>query len=182
MNNPEGTTRPRARRWWLATAAAVLLIVAAGSAWYAFGRDDHDTASTTADAAMAAAAQQVMPFDLNRTTHTFIKTAAGGVEKVVVNETADTRDRDLIRSHLQTEAEHFRQGNYSDPAKIHGMDMPGVNELQQDHGQSQGRLCRDPRRSTNHLHLCGAHIDLSAARLVRPPDKRSRHVRHGRLT
>jgi hypothetical protein len=32
---------------------------------------------------------------------------------------------------LQTEAENFRHGNYSDPAKIHGMDMPGLNELEQ---------------------------------------------------
>ncbi len=35
------------------------------------------------------------------------------------------------RAHLQTEAENFRRGEYSDPAKIHGMDMPGVNELEQ---------------------------------------------------
>ena len=53
------------------------------------------------------------------------------MEKVVVKESSDTRNRDLIRSHLQTEAEKFRQGDYNDPAKIHGMDMPGVKELEQ---------------------------------------------------
>lgn len=79
---------------------------------------------------MAARARQVMPFDLNRTTHTFTHTPHGGVEQVAVNEPSDTRDRDLIRFHLQTEAQNFRHGNYSDPAKIHGMDMPGVNELE----------------------------------------------------
>ncbi len=103
------------------------MIAAAGGAWYAFGRDHHQTADT----AMAARAQQVMPFDLSRTTHTFTQTPQGGVEKVEVNEPSDTRDRDLIRAHLKIEAENFRQGNYSDPAKIHGMDMPGVNEMEQ---------------------------------------------------
>lgn len=43
----------------------------------------------------------------------------------------DARNRDLIRAHLRSEAESFRSGNYSDPAKIHGMDMPGVDALQQ---------------------------------------------------
>lgn len=130
MNDPEGATGPR-RVWWIAAAIAVLVIVAAGGSWYAFGRDHHDTASTTADGAMSARAQQVMPFDLTRTTHTFTQTPRGGVEKVVVNEPSDTHNRDLIRSHLRTEAENFRHGNYSDPAKIHGMDMPGVDELEQ---------------------------------------------------
>jgi hypothetical protein len=127
VNNPDDATTPvRTRRWWIA-ALAVLMIAAAGGAWFGLARDHHQTA----DAAMAARAQQVMPFDLSRTTHTFTQTPQGGVENVVINEPSDTRDRDLIRSHLQTEAENFRQGNYSDPAKIHGMDMPGVNELEQ---------------------------------------------------
>ncbi|HEX2849077.1 MAG TPA: hypothetical protein VHN98_00920, partial [Acidimicrobiales bacterium] len=43
----------------------------------------------------------------------------------------DTHDLSLIRAHLRDEAEQFRAGNYSDPAKIHGMDMPGVKELEQ---------------------------------------------------
>ena len=79
---------------------------------------------------MSARAQRVMPFDLNRTTHTFTQAPQGGVEKVVVNEPSDTRNRDLIRAHLRTEAE-TSVGNYSDAAKIHGMDMPGVNALEQ---------------------------------------------------
>ena len=125
---PEGTTTPRARVWWFAAIAAVS-IAAAGSSWYVLARDHHR--NSTADAAMAAHAKQVMPFDLNRTRHTFTKTRNGGVQTVVVIDASDGRDRDLIRSHLRTEAENFRRGNYSDPAKIHGMDMPGVNELAQ---------------------------------------------------
>ena len=35
----------------------------------------------------------------------------------------------MIR-HGAKEAALFRIGNYSDPAKIHGMDMPGLKELE----------------------------------------------------
>jgi hypothetical protein len=35
----------------------------------------------------------------------------------------------LIQGHLLDEAEMFRRGDYSDPAEIHGMDMPGLEEL-----------------------------------------------------
>lgn len=125
MSSPEQTRRRSTRRWWIAVAGVALLVVAAASAWYAFGRDHQ----TSADAAMAARGQQVMPFDLTRTTHTFTKTGNGGIERVVVNDPADTRDLTLIRAHLQKEAERFRSGDYADPAKIHGTNMPGVNEL-----------------------------------------------------
>lgn len=37
----------------------------------------------------------------------------------------------LIRQHLQHEAEMFRTGNYSDPIKLHGADMPGLKELKE---------------------------------------------------
>lgn len=40
---------------------------------------------------------------------------------------------ELIRQHLSLEAEKFSRGEFDDPAKIHGMDMPGVQELSQGH-------------------------------------------------
>jgi hypothetical protein len=126
VSNPERTTRQRRRRWWIG-ALAVVIIAAVGGTWYLLRHDDRPTSDT----AMAARAQQVMPFDLSRTTHTFTQTTDGGVERVVVNKLTDAHDRDLIRSHLQTEADNFRNGDYSDPVKIHGMDMPGVNALEQ---------------------------------------------------
>jgi hypothetical protein len=52
------------------------------------------------------------------------------VEKVVVNDPTDARNLMLIRSHLRKEAALFRTGNYLDPARIHGMDMPGMSELE----------------------------------------------------
>ena len=78
---------------------------------------------------MDSRAAAVMPFDLNATHHTFTKTDQGGEEEVVVTDPTDARDIDLIRSHLQYEAAQFSKGNYSDPAAIHGMDMPGLKVL-----------------------------------------------------
>jgi hypothetical protein len=123
-------TRRATRPSWIIIAAVVVVLIAlVGGVVHAVGNDRHSTAAE--DSGMAARAQQVMPFDLNRTTHTFTQTPEGGVEKVVANDPDDTRDIELIRSHLRSEADNFRHGNYSDPAKIHGMDMPGVGELEQ---------------------------------------------------
>jgi hypothetical protein len=122
------TRRATRRSWIIIAALAVLPIALVGGVVYAVN-DRHSTEAN--DPAITSRAQQVMPFDLNRTTHTFTQTPDGGVEKVAANDPADTHDIALIRSHLQTEAENFRRGDYSDPARIHGMDMPGVGELEE---------------------------------------------------
>ncbi len=109
---------------WLAVVAVGLLAL---GMYLLASRDGSGTEPT----GMASRAQQVMPFDLNRTTHTFTKTDDGGIQRVVVKDPGDTQNKDLIRAHLRSEARSFRSGNYSDPAKIHGMDMPGVDALEQ---------------------------------------------------
>jgi hypothetical protein len=74
----------------------------------------------------------VMPFDLARTIHIFRMTDTGGVQRVVVRE-ATEQDQDqvaMIQQHLKHEAEAFQRGEYSDPAMLHGPDMPGLKDLQ----------------------------------------------------
>ena len=73
----------------------------------------------------------VMPFDMAKTVHIFRMTEQGGVERVVTRRLGASAEIALIRQHLQHEAEQFQKGNYSDPAKLHGAQMPGLNELQQ---------------------------------------------------
>ena len=73
--------------------------------------------------------EQVMPFSLEQTTHIFTKTAQGGVQQVIVNENADAGQIELIQTHLSTISGQFAQGNFSDPAKIHGDEMPGLAAL-----------------------------------------------------
>ena len=77
----------------------------------------------------------VMPFDLSKTLHIFRMTESGGVQQVVVRDGADTEQIALIRKHLQVEASAFQRGDFADPAKVHGAEMPGLKELQQGAGQ-----------------------------------------------
>jgi hypothetical protein len=71
----------------------------------------------------------VMPFDLDRTTHVFRSTETGGIETVIVKDAADSAQITLIQQHLQHEATRFREGNFDDPAAIHGATMPGLADL-----------------------------------------------------
>jgi len=71
----------------------------------------------------------VMPFDVAKTVHIFRMTESGGVERVVVNDKRDADQVLLIRQHLRMEAGRFQRGDYSDPAMLHGANMPGLKEL-----------------------------------------------------
>jgi len=71
----------------------------------------------------------VMPFDLEKTTHVFSKTAKGGVQQVIAKDRSDAEQISLIRTHLSEISREFRQGDFSKPAKIHGETMPGLAEL-----------------------------------------------------
>ncbi len=72
----------------------------------------------------------VMPFDLAKTTHIFRMTVTGGVQRVIIKEPNAMDQLAMIRQHLKYEAEAFQRGEYSDPAALHGADMPGLKELQ----------------------------------------------------
>jgi hypothetical protein len=72
----------------------------------------------------------VMPFDLAKTTHIFRMTESGGVQRVIANDATAKDQIALIQQHLKHEAEAFQRGNYSDPATLHGADMPGLKELE----------------------------------------------------
>lgn len=80
------------------------------------------------EAAIAERGRKVMPFDLERTTHRFEKSADGGLQ-TVVSDDEDPKQIDLIRAHLRKEARLFRAGVFTDPVTIHGPDMPGVADL-----------------------------------------------------
>ena len=71
----------------------------------------------------------VMPFDMSKTIHVFRMTESGGVQKVLARDPSETDQILLIRQHLSHEAEKFGRGDYSDPTKLHGADMPGLAEL-----------------------------------------------------
>ncbi len=73
--------------------------------------------------------RHVMPFNLEKTTHVFTKKEAGGVQQVIVKDKTNTSQIKLVREHLSKISYEFAQGDFSNPAKIHGDTMPGLNEL-----------------------------------------------------
>jgi hypothetical protein len=79
--------------------------------------------------AVAEQGAEVMPFDLDATTHRFDPTDTGLVETVVADDPGDGDQVALVQQHLADEAERFRRGDYGDPAAIHGREMPGLSEL-----------------------------------------------------
>lgn len=90
-------------------------------------------ASPDRQAHVATRGAQVMPFDLDRTTHRFDKTAAGGEQTVISDNPADTAQIRLIQDHLTQETAKFGRGDFADPAAIHGHEMPGLATLSANH-------------------------------------------------
>ena len=69
---------------------------------------------------------QIMPFNLDQTVHVFSKKEDGGLQQVVVKNQTNTGQIKLIRQHLNEIANKFKQGDFSDPSKLHGDNMPGL--------------------------------------------------------
>jgi hypothetical protein len=78
---------------------------------------------------VASRGSHVMPFSLEQTTHVFTKTETGGIQQVIVKNKANTDQIKLIRQHLGKISEEFKHGDFSNPAKVHGNNMPGLSEL-----------------------------------------------------
>ncbi len=78
---------------------------------------------------VARLGKQVMPFDLNRTLHIFSKTEHGGVQQVISKDSDNLEQVTLIREHLSKIAADFKLADFTDPEKIHGKDMPGLEAL-----------------------------------------------------
>ena len=71
----------------------------------------------------------VMPFDLKQTQHLFTQTDTGGVQQVIARDSGNSKQIELIRQHLTKISGEFSRGDFSNPEKIHGKDMPGLAAL-----------------------------------------------------
>lgn len=118
-------------------------------------------AQTTRQEHVHQMSHTVMPFDMSQTLHIFKMTEQGGVERVVTKDAKSHDQIELIQQHLQHEAGRFQQGDYSDPAKLHGANMPGLSELQE--GASRIKVSYAPLPNgaeitfeTSDLHLLTA--------------------------
>ncbi len=106
----------------LVAAVTVLAFTACGS---------DDPALADRQQAVAEAGADVMPFNLDATTHVFTDTSTGGIQDVIADDPADEANIELIRLHLADEATKFRAGDFSDPEAIHGSAMPGLATLKE---------------------------------------------------
>ena len=115
----------------IGAAVAALGICAAvvGAAGGAIAAADGAHETNTRQPEVAQKGATVMPFDLMRTTHFFDNLETGGIETVTANDKGDAEQIKLIRTHLSAEAKRFSRGDFSDPAKIHGEEMPGLQRL-----------------------------------------------------
>ena len=109
--------------------ASILFAAGCGDSGEA-GREGQGSSSRQAE--VAEAGRQVMPFDLEATTHVFEKLEDGGLQ-TVVSDDGDPEQIALIREHLAEEADRFGRGDFHDPAMIHGEDMAGLHELVMGH-------------------------------------------------
>src|SRR5664279_6334820 len=89
-------------------------------------------------AEVAKLGADVMPFSLKATTHIFTKTAEGGIQRVVVKSTIDTKQVRLVREHLHAIQAQFLRGDFSGPSRIHGNEMPGLADLK---SAKAGQIC-----------------------------------------
>jgi hypothetical protein len=81
-------------------------------------------------ALVAERGRNVMPFDLERTVHAFIKTPEGGIQRVTSKNAGAASEIAAIRRHLAQIADAFRQRDFRDPRSIHGDAMPGLAVLE----------------------------------------------------
>jgi hypothetical protein len=114
-----------------------LLLVAAGAVALSSGCAAGPSTAAHSDrqAEVAERGSSVMPFDLERTTHRFTKTDTGGVQTVVADDARDSAQITLIQEHLTAEVDRFRRGDFTDPARIHGNEMPGLAALRAHSGR-----------------------------------------------
>jgi hypothetical protein len=76
---------------------------------------------------LAQRGAEVMGFDQGRTTHHFRLFQDGGAIEVTVNDPADAKNRDAIRSHLPQIAMMFGSGDFDAPMLVHdSKNVPGA--------------------------------------------------------
>ena len=71
----------------------------------------------------------VMPFNMNKVTHYFIKNNKGGILMIKTKDINDTTQAKLVQKHLKKECKLFSQADFRDPKSLHGKNMPGLKIL-----------------------------------------------------
>jgi hypothetical protein len=139
MSGPDAPGHQRSRWVWMLTvlASGVLLTFGCALPGGTVRGMDHQVVGDPLDATGGA-------FERASMTRSFQATDTGGVEQVVVHDPADAAQLARVRTYLQQEAARFQEGRYEDPAKTHGMEMPGSKELEGGYSRVQVRYADLP--------------------------------------
>ena len=78
---------------------------------------------------MSERGEKGMGFSQTTTTHHFYLEKSGGVIQVEAKESADSANRDDIRTHLRHIAHAFQSGDFDIPMFVHDTVPPGVPEM-----------------------------------------------------
>lgn len=113
------------------TDSALVSVLMAGAVIALAGCGSDDQSLVDRQQAVAEAGADVMPFDLDSTTHVFTDTPTGGQQDVIADDPSDSTTIEAVRLHLEDEAMRFRVGDFSDPEAIHGPGMPGLSTLKE---------------------------------------------------
>lgn len=127
---PAGRPMTRTTRGAVLITVTILLVITSVRLMAYSVRPGWDTAVSRQERVFENG-RRVMTFDQEQTTHIFTESADGGTQRVLALDSNDTTNIRLIREHLQQEAQRFQTGDLSDPAAIHGQEMPGLAELSQ---------------------------------------------------
>ncbi|WP_207780251.1 hypothetical protein [Pokkaliibacter plantistimulans] len=102
-----------------------------GTAASLWAHADDMPADTTRQDMVHQMGHEVMPFSLDKTSHIFTTNDTGGVQKVLAQSSEDKEQVALIQNHLLYESVQFQQGNFADPTRLHGEDMPGLKTMEE---------------------------------------------------
>ena len=127
--NPNNTTTFTASRSLLAVIIGSVLVAVLATIGILYFTGLLRAPSASRQAVVHSKGSQVMPFDLDKTTHIFNMTDTGGVQQVIAKDPNDTEQIRLIQQHVRHEAINFSSGNFSDPTALHGDEMPGLKDL-----------------------------------------------------
>lgn len=124
---------------FLKTTALILLIPAAFIPAQQKGAGNHqskkDSTLVERQHMIHSRSHMVMPFDMSKVTHYFIKTKTGGVLKIKAKNKGDEAQIKMIRNHLSEESKLFSNADFRDPKKLHGKNMPGLKILSNSAGK-----------------------------------------------
>lgn len=108
---------------------ASVLLLAAGCAGPATPAADSTARADSAFAAVQARGAAVMGVDQGTSTHVFEDRPDGGRIVYTADDSTDSAAVATIRAHLRDLAVAFAAGDFSQPARVHGREVPGTAVL-----------------------------------------------------